>query len=135
MPLAHYFGVGRELHELKHRGEFLPTRNEIMGKIGASILLSYSGLVVSYVTRKELGFICVISSGIAVSSCWYRPTIATLSLSSLSLYKKSTIVSCHLAELVLSSVSDQILLNMLNSFIPFQVHSCSTDNKELATSP
>ena len=35
MPLAH------ELHELQHRGELVPTRKEIMGKIGASILLSY----------------------------------------------------------------------------------------------
>ena len=49
MPLAHYYDVDRELHELKHRGELVPTLNETMGKIGASILLSYSGLVVSYV--------------------------------------------------------------------------------------
>ena len=69
MPLAHYYDVGRELHELKHRGEFLPTRNGIMNKFGASVLLSYSGLVVSYVTRNELGFVRVISSGIGVSSC------------------------------------------------------------------
>ena len=40
MSLAHYYDVGRELHdlhELKHRGEFLPTRNGIMDKFGASV--------------------------------------------------------------------------------------------------
>ena len=62
MPLAYYYDVGRELHELKHNGEFLATRNGIMVKFGASILLSYSGLVVSYVTRNELGFFRVIPS-------------------------------------------------------------------------
>ena len=55
MPLAHYHDVDRELHEHKHRGKLVPTRNEVMGKVGASILLSYSGLVVSYVTREGLG--------------------------------------------------------------------------------
>ena len=62
MPLAHYYDVDRELHELQHRGELVPTRNEIMGKIGASMLLSYSGLVVSYVTREGLGFVHVLHS-------------------------------------------------------------------------
>ena len=71
MPLAHYYDVDRELYELKHRGELLPTRNEIMGKIGASILLSYSGLVVSYVTREGLGFVRVFHSRVVVSSCSY----------------------------------------------------------------
>ena len=52
MPLAHYYDVDRELHELQHRGELVPTRNEIMGKIGASILLSYPCLVVSYAARE-----------------------------------------------------------------------------------
>ena len=106
MPLAHYYVIGRHLHELKHRAEFLPIRKGIMDKFGASILLSFSGLFISYVTRNELGFVHVIPSGIAACSCWYRHTIATqhdpheLCLSSLSLYKKSTIVSCHRAELV-----------------------------------
>ena len=54
MPLAHYYDVCRELHKLKQCGKFLPTRNGIMDKFGASILLTYSGLVVSYVTRNEL---------------------------------------------------------------------------------
>ena len=27
MPLAHYYDVDRELHELQHRGELVPTRN------------------------------------------------------------------------------------------------------------
>ena len=62
-----------------NRGEFLPIRNEIMGKFGASILLSYSGLVVSYVTRKELGFVRVLLSRIAVRSCLYHRSIATQS--------------------------------------------------------
>ena len=55
MPHAHCYDVDREIHELKHRGELVPTRNEIMGKIGASILISYSGLVVwyTYVTRED----------------------------------------------------------------------------------
>ena len=76
MPLAHYYDVDRELHELQHRGELVPTRNEIMGKIGASILLSYSGLVVSYVTRKGLGFVRVLHSRVVVSSCSYIREIA-----------------------------------------------------------
>ena len=71
MPLAHYYDVDRELHELQHRGELVPTRNEIMGKIGASILLSYSGLV-SYVTREGIGFVRVLHS----SSCSYIREIA-----------------------------------------------------------
>ena len=66
MPLAHYYDVDRELHELQHRGELVPTRNEIMGKIGASMLLSYSGLVVSYVTREGLGFVRVLHSRVVV---------------------------------------------------------------------
>ena len=57
MPLAHYYDVDHEVHELQHRGELVPTRNKIMGKIGASILLSYSSLVVSYVTHEWLGFV------------------------------------------------------------------------------
>ena len=69
MPLAHFYDVGCELHGLKHRGELLPIPNEIMGKFGALILLSYSGLVVSYVTHKELGFVRVLPGRIAVSSC------------------------------------------------------------------
>ena len=69
MPLAHYYDVDRELHELQHRGELVPTRNEIMGKIGASMLLSYTGLVVSYVTREGLGFVRVLHSRVVVSSC------------------------------------------------------------------
>ena len=28
MPLAHYYGFDREIDELKHRDEFLSTRNE-----------------------------------------------------------------------------------------------------------
>ena len=62
MPLAHY-DVSSELRELKQLGEFLPTR-----KSGASILLSYSVLVESYITRNDLSFFRVIPSGIAVSS-------------------------------------------------------------------
>ena len=62
LSIVPYYDVDRELHELKHRGELVPTRNEVMGKIGASILLSYSGLVVSYVTRKGLGFVRVLHS-------------------------------------------------------------------------
>ena len=76
MPLAHYYDVDRELHELQHRGELVPTRNEIMGKIGASMLLSYSGLVVSYVTREVLGFVRVLHSRVVVSSCSYIREIA-----------------------------------------------------------
>ena len=30
MPLAHYYDVDRELHESKHRGELVPTPNEII---------------------------------------------------------------------------------------------------------
>ena len=67
MPLAHYYDFGRELHELKHRVEFLPTRNGIMDKFEASILLSYPGLVVSYVTRNELDFVSAIPSGVVAS--------------------------------------------------------------------
>ena len=44
MRLAHYLYVDRELHELKSC--------LIMGKFSASSLLSYSGLVVLYVTCK-----------------------------------------------------------------------------------
>ena len=39
MPLAHYYDVDRELHELKHRGDLVATRNDTMGKIGASIYI------------------------------------------------------------------------------------------------
>ena len=77
MPLAHYYDVDRELHELQHRGELVPTRNEIMGKIGASLLLSYSGRVVSYVTREGLGFVRVLHSRVVVSSCSYIREIAS----------------------------------------------------------
>ena len=73
MPLAHYYDVD---HELPHRGELVPTRNEIMGKIGASMLLSYSGLVLSYVTREGLGFDRVLHSRVVVSSCSYIREIA-----------------------------------------------------------
>ena len=69
MPLAHYYDVDRDLHELQHRGELVPTRNETIGKIGASILQSYSGLVVSYVARGGLGFIRVLHSRVVLSSC------------------------------------------------------------------
>ena len=92
MPLAHYYDVDRELHELKHRGELVPTRNEIMGKIGVSILLSYSGLVVSYVTREGLGFVRVLHSTVAVSSCSYIHEIAKIPVGSLLFYEKITIV-------------------------------------------
>ena len=78
MPLAHYYDVDRELHELKHRGELVPTRNEIMGKLGASMLLSYSGLVVSYATREGLGFARVLHSRVVVSSCRHRRAINTI---------------------------------------------------------
>ena len=76
MPLAHYYDVD---HELQHRGELVATRNEIMGKIGASILLSYSGLVVSYVTREGLGFVRGLHSRVVVSSCSYICEIANQS--------------------------------------------------------
>ena len=89
MPLAHYYDVDRELHELQHRGELVPTRNEIMGKIGASMLLSYSGLVVSYVTREGLGFVRVLHSRVVVSSCSYIREIAKQSARSLLFYKKT----------------------------------------------
>ena len=72
MPLAHYYDVDRELHELQHRGVLVPTRNEIMGKIGAS----YSSLVVSYVTREGLGFVRVLHSRVVVSSSSYIREIA-----------------------------------------------------------
>ena len=68
LPPAHYYDVDREL---QHRGELVPTRNEIMGKIGTSMLLSYSGLVVSYVTRERPGFVRVLHSRVVVSSCSY----------------------------------------------------------------
>ena len=80
MPLAHYYDVDREL---QYRGELVPTRNEIMGKIGASMLLSYSGLVVSYVTREGLGFVRVLHSRVVVSSCSYIREIAKQSCSSM----------------------------------------------------
>ena len=80
MPLAHYYDVDRELHELQHRGELVPTPNEIMGKIGASILLSYSGLV-SYLTREGPGFVRVTHSRVVViytfMYTWNRETINT----------------------------------------------------------
>ena len=79
MPLAHYYDVDREFYELKHRGEIVATSNDIMGKIGASILLSYSCLVViwwSYVTREGIGFVRVLHSGVVVISCSYIREIA-----------------------------------------------------------
>ena len=81
----------------QHRGELVPTRNEIMGKIGASMLLSYSGLVVSYVTREGLGFVRVLHSRVVVSSCSYIREIAKQSTRSLLFYEKNTIVSCNRA--------------------------------------
>ena len=68
MHLAHYYYVDRELHELKYRGQFLIISNEIMGKFGALILLSYLGLV-SYVTRKGFGFVRVLPGRSAVNHC------------------------------------------------------------------
>ena len=109
MPLAHYYDVDRELHELQHRVELVPTRNEIMGKIGASMLLSYSGLVVSYVTRKVL---IVFHSRVVVSSCSYIREIAKQSTRSLLFYEKNTIVSCNRAKLVLSSASDHVRIEL-----------------------
>ena len=53
----------------------MPTLNEIMDKIGASILLSYSGLVVSCVTRDGIGF--VLSKLLFISPC-NRDTINTI---------------------------------------------------------
>ena len=97
MPLAHYYDVDRELHELQYRGELVPTRNEIMGKIGASMLLSYSGLVVSYVTREGLGFVRALHSRVVVSSCSYIREIGKQSTRSLLFYEKNTIVSCNRA--------------------------------------
>ena len=73
MYLAHLSDVDRELHELRHYVEFFPNRNEIMGKFGASTSLSYPCLVVSYVTRKELGFVCVLPSRICIDML---PTIS-----------------------------------------------------------
>ena len=122
MPLAHYYDVDRELHELKHRGELVPTRDEIMGKIGVSMFLSYSGLFVSCVTREGLGFVRVLHSRVAVSSCSYIREIAKIPVG-LLFYEKITIVSCNRAKLVLSSASDQIILNMFKTFI--QVVVCS----------
>ena len=116
MPLALCYDIGRELHELKHRNEFLPTRNEIIDKFGDSILLSYSGLVVSYVTRKEVGFIRVLPSRITVRHCRYRRTIAT-QLTRLQRYLESIIVSFEHAQNFYSGRS--VLL----------------DNIELANSP
>ena len=127
MPLAHYYDVDRELHELQHRGELVPTRNEIMGKIGASILLSYSGLVVSYVTREGLGFVRVLHSRVVVSSCSYIREIAKQSTRSLLFYEK-TQLSCNRAKLVLSSTSDQIILNMFKTFIQVVVCSWRSEN-------
>ena len=77
LPLAHYYDVDRELYALQHRGELVPTRTEIMGKIGASMLLSYSGLVclvVSYVTRE--GLVRVLHSRVVVNSCSHIREIA-----------------------------------------------------------
>ena len=128
MPLAHYYDVHRELHEHQHRGELVPTRNEIMGKIGASMLLSYSGLVVSYVTRKGLGFVRVLHSRVVVSSCSNIREIAKQSTRSLLFYEKNTIVSCNRAKLVLSSASDQIILNMFKTFIQVVVCSWRSEN-------
>ena len=54
--------------ELKHRGECLPIGNEIIGEFGPSILLSYSGIVVSYIIRKEFSFFRLLPSRIAVKS-------------------------------------------------------------------
>ena len=90
MPFAHYYDVDRELHELKHRGELVPTRNEIMGKIGASILLSYSGHVVSYVTREGLGFVRVLHSRVVVSSFSYVREIAKIPLWAACSFMKKT---------------------------------------------
>ena len=42
---------------------------ELAWRSGASMLLSYSALVVSYVTREGLGFVCVLHSRVVVSSC------------------------------------------------------------------
>ena len=97
MPLAHYYDVDRELHELQHRGELVPTRNEIMGKIGASMLLSYSSLVVSYVTREGLGFVRELHSRVVVSSCSYIREIAKQSTRSLLFYEKKTPLSRAIA--------------------------------------
>ena len=128
MPLAHYYDVDRELHELKHRGELVPTRNGIIGKIGVSMLLSYLGLVVSYVTREGLAFVRVLHNRVAVSSCSYIREIAKISVGSLLFYEKITIVSCNRAKLVLSSASDQIILNMFKTFIQVVVCSWRSDN-------
>ena len=89
MPLTHYYDVDRELHEPKHRGELVFTRNEIMGKVGASMLLSYSSLVVSYVTREGIGFVRVLHSRVVVSSCSYIREIAKQSTRSLLFYEKT----------------------------------------------
>ena len=130
MPLAHYYDVDRELHELQHRGELVPTRNEIMGKIGASMLLSYSGLVVSYVTREGLGFVRVLHSRVVVSSCSYIREIAKQSTRSLLFYENNIIVLCNRTnyKLVLSSASDQIILNMFKTFIQVVVCSWRSEN-------
>ena len=135
MPLAHYYDVDREHHELKHRGELVPTHNEIIGKIGVSMLLSYSGLVVSYVTLEGLGFVRVLHSRVAVSSCSYIREIAKIPVGSLLFYEKITIVSCNRAKLVLSSASDQIILNMFKTFLQVVVCSWRSDNIWLLISP
>ena len=134
MPLAHYYDVDRELHELQHRVELVPTRNEIMGKIGASILLSYSGLV-SYITREGLDFVRVLHSRVVVSSCSYIREIAKQSTrppralyGQPALLCKNTIVWCNPAKLVLSSASDQINLNMFKTFIQVVVCSWRSEN-------
>ena len=88
MPLAHYYDVDREFHEPKHRDELVFTHNEIMGKIGASMLLSYSGLVVSYVTREGLGFVRLLHSRVVVCSCSYIREIVKQSTRSLLFYEK-----------------------------------------------
>ena len=94
LSIVPYYDVDRELHELKHRGELVPTRNEVMGKIGASILLSYSGL----------GFVRVLHSRVVVSSCSYIREIAKQStrsqepfVGSLLFYEKKTPLSRAMA--------------------------------------
>ena len=97
MPLTHYYDVDRELQELKHRGELVSTRNEIMGKIGASILLSYSGLVASYVTREGLGFVRVLHSRVVVSPCLYIREIGKIPLWAASSFTKKPPLSSAIA--------------------------------------
>ena len=106
----------------------MPTLNEIMDKIGASILLSYSGLVVSCVTRDGLGF--VLSKLLFISPC-NRDTINTIPKSPLfavcSFMKKHHCL-VNRAMLVLSSASDQIILNMFKTFIQVEVYSWRSKN-------